>query len=70
MICGVLDTMLIIGFVCHAAVASVDSNQIAVTALDNYGTSAQLQHAHEAATRYGVPSVAATCRGGVLVVYF
>ena len=68
MIWGVFVTVLIIGFVCRTAVASTDSNYIAVTALDKYGNSVQLQHAQEAATRYGIPVVAATCSDGVVVV--
>lgn len=68
MIWGVFVTMVIMSFVCRTAVASVDSNYIAVTALDKYGNSVQLQHAQEAATRYGIPVVAATCRDGVVVV--
>jgi 20S proteasome alpha/beta subunit len=70
MICGVFVTMLIMGFARRTAVALTDSNYIAVTALDKYGNSVQLQHAHEAATRHGIPVVAAKCKGGVVVVSF
>lgn len=59
---------MVVVCVCHVAVASENSNYISVTALDKYGNSVQLQHAYEAATRYGIPVAAAKCMGGVVVV--
>ena len=54
--------------ICHVAVVAENSNYISVAALDKYGNAVQVQHAYEAATRYGIPVAAATCMGGVVVV--
>jgi 20S proteasome alpha/beta subunit len=58
----------IICIICQVAVvASSTFDYTSVTALDKYGNSVQLQHAHEAAARHGMPVVAATFLGGVVV---
>jgi len=58
----------ILFLLCHSAIAVTSSPYSAVTALDKYGNSVQLKNAREAATRYGMPVVAATCTEGVVVV--
>jgi 20S proteasome alpha/beta subunit len=48
--------------------ASMVSDYNSVVSLDKYGNSIQLQYAQEGASRYGMPIVAATYDGGVMVV--
>jgi 20S proteasome alpha/beta subunit len=50
------------------ATAAASSSYTAITALDKYGNSIQLQHAQQAAKMHGTPMVAAMAVDGIVVV--
>ena len=60
--------VILLPLVFQATVASTSFDYIPVTALDKYGNSVQLEHATEAATRYGTSVIAAKGTNGVVVI--